>query len=115
MRKEKKAKLANAGWKVSDAKEFLGLSDADSALVEIRVSLAKALKRRRQARKLSQTALATGIGSSQSRVAKMEAGDPSVTIDLLVRSLLWTGTTNAEIGRVIAGAHSRRSAKAHAA
>ena len=115
MRKEKKAKLENAGWKVADAKEFLGLNDADNAVVEIRVSLAKELKRCRQARNLSQTALAKGIGSSQSRVAKMEAGDPSVTIDLLLRSLIWAGTTNAQIGRVIAGAQPKRSAKAHAA
>lgn len=105
MRKGKKAKLESAGWKVANAKDFLGLTDADSAVIDIRVSLARELKRRRVARNLSQAALAKRIGSSQSRVAKMEAGDSSVSIDLLLRSLITSGSTNADIGRVIATAH----------
>jgi predicted transcriptional regulator len=89
---------------VSDAKEFLGLTEADSAVIDVRVSLARALRRLRLARNLSQAALAKRIGSSQSRVAKMEAGDPSVSIDLLLRSLFTSGSTNAAIGRVISKA-----------
>lgn len=104
MRKEKKERLERAGWKVGDAKEFLDLSEAELAVIDVRVSLARELRRRRTARKLSQAALAKRIGSSQSRVAKMEAGDPSVSIDLLLRSLLTSGSTSADIGRVIAKA-----------
>ena len=41
------------------------------------------------------------LGSSQSRVAKMEAADPSVSLDLLVRGLLATGASPRDIGRVL--------------
>src|SRR6266511_2567015 len=102
MRKEKRERLERAGWKVGDAKDFLGLTDADMAVIDLRVSLAAKLRRRSRARNLSQAALAKRIGSSQSRVAKMEAGDPSVSLDLLIRSLLTSGSTNEDIAEVIA-------------
>lgn len=104
MKASKRERLEKAGWKVGDAQEFLELSDTEAALVEVRVSLARDLRRRRKEKKISQATLANRIGSSQSRVAKMEAGDPSVTIDLLMRTLLSTGSTPAEIARVIAEA-----------
>ncbi len=104
MRKAKRKRLERAGWKVGDAKDFLGLSDADTAVIDLRVSLAAELRRWRVARNLSQAALAKRIGSSQSRVAKMEAGDPSVSLDLLIRSLLTSGSTNEDIAEVIAKA-----------
>ncbi len=106
MRKDKKERLERAGWKVSDAQEFLALSEADMALVDVRVSLARELRRRRIAKKLSQAALAHRLGSSQSRVAKMEAGDPSVSLDLLFRSLFTSGSTSADIAHVIAKVHA---------
>ena len=104
MRKDKRERLEHAGWKVGDAKDFLGLTDADMAVIDLRVSLAAELRRRRRARNLSQAALAKRLGSSQSRVAKMEAGDPSVSLDLLIRSLLTSGSTNEDIAEVIAKA-----------
>jgi hypothetical protein len=42
------------------------------------------------------------LKSSQSCIAKMERGDPSVSIDLLIKSLLALGTTRREIAKVIA-------------
>jgi len=104
MRKGQRERLERAGWKVGDAKDFLGLTDADMAVIDLRVSLAAELRRRRRARNLSQAALAKRIGSSQSRVAKMEVGDPSVSLDLLIRSLLTSGSTNEDIAAVIAKA-----------
>lgn len=104
MRKSKKEELERAGWVVGGAQEFLDLSDAEMALIDVRVSLAKALRRRRHRLKISQAAFAKRVGSSQSRVAKMEAGDPSVSIDLLVRSLITSGSSAEEIGKVIATA-----------
>jgi ribosome-binding protein aMBF1 (putative translation factor) len=104
MKTTKRERLEKAGWKIGDAQEFLELSDTEAALVEVRVSLARDLRRRRKEKKISQATLANRIGSSQSRVAKMEAGDPSVTIDLLMKTLLSTGSTPAEIARVIAQA-----------
>ena len=106
MRNDKREKLERAGWRVGDARDFLGLSETEAALVEVRVSLARELRRRRLRKSLSQAALARRIGSSQSRVARMEAGHPSVSLDLLIRSLLTAGSTSSDIGRVIARAGS---------
>ena len=50
---------------------------------------------------LTQVDLAKAVQSSQSRVAKMEAGDPSVSLDLLVRSLIALGTSSKELGKII--------------
>ena len=92
-------RLRAAGWKVGSTKDFLKLSDEEAALVELKLSLAGALKQARQKRRLSQMDLAQRMGSSQSRVAKIEAGDPSVTIDLMVRAILATGATRRELQR----------------
>ncbi len=109
MRKSKKAKLEAAGWRVGTAAEFLKLSKEEAAMIEIKLSLAESLRNRRQTRKLSQTQLARRLGSSQSRVAKMEAGDPSVSIDLLVKALLELGATRAQVAKALAR-RSRRAA-----
>ena len=93
MNATKLKRLRAAGWKVGSTKDFLKLSDEEAALVELKLSLAGALKQARQKRRLSQMDLAQRMGSSQSRVAKIEAGDPSVTIDLMVRAILATGAT----------------------
>ena len=107
MKSDRKNRLEKAGWKVGSTQDFLGLSDAESAVTDIRVSLARELRRRRVGQKYSQADLAKRVGSSQSRVARMEAGDPSVSLDLLLRVLLAFGTTAGEIGRMIgkAGSH----------
>lgn len=70
-------------------------------------ALREALKLQRARQRLSQTELARRIASSQSRVAKMEAGDPSVTLDLLIQALLVAGATRAQVGRAIAGGGRR--------
>lgn len=87
----KRKRLEKAGWKVGTAEEFLNLSREEAAYVELKMHLSKTLLKRRQSLGMSQVAVAKKICSSQSRVAKMEAGDPSVSIDLLVRSLLALG------------------------
>jgi ribosome-binding protein aMBF1 (putative translation factor) len=104
MRREKTAKLTRKGWKVGAVREFLGLSTEEQAYVELRLRLASSLRNRRQRMKLSQAGLAERIGSSQSRVAKMEADDPSVSIDLLVWSLFALGATNRDLARAISHA-----------
>jgi ribosome-binding protein aMBF1 (putative translation factor) len=104
MRAEKRRSLEGKGWKVGSAKDFLGLTDQEAAYIELRVKLAQGLKARRNSRGLSQTELAKVVRSSQSRVAKMEAGDPTVSLDLLVRSLLALGASNRELGQIISRA-----------
>ena len=88
---EKKRKLEKKGWRVGSVSDFLELSPEENAYVELKVRLSKELRQRRQKLGISQVEVAKKLQSSQSRVAKMEAGDPSVSIDLLVRSLLALG------------------------
>lgn len=102
MNPDKRRRLEARGWKFMTVKEFLGLTDDEAAYVELRLKLADGLRARRTAKGISQTALAKTLESSQSRVAKMESGDPSVSLDLLVRSLLALGTSNRELARIIA-------------
>ena len=101
MDKGKKARLENQGWKVGTVAEFLDLTVEESTYIEMKLALSEKLKERRLRKKLTQAQLATAIESSQSRVAKMEAGDPTVSIDLLVKSLLALGVSKKELGRTI--------------
>lgn len=103
MRPAKRNRLEARGWKVGSVKEFLELSDQKAAYIELRLKLAHGLKARRHASGFSQTQLAKAVQSSQSRVAKMEAGDPTVSLDLLVRSLLALGASDRDLGRIIGG------------
>ncbi len=89
------------GWRSGTARDFLGLSEDEAAFIEIRLHLAKAMQHHRRQRRLTQVATARLLDSSQSRVAKMEAGDPGVSVDLLIRSLLRLGATPSGIGRVL--------------
>ena len=106
----KRKRLEAKGWKIGNAREFLKLTDQEEAYVELRLKLADALKRQRLRRNLTQADLAKTMKSSQSRVAKMESGDASVSLDLLVRSLLAIGTSNKELAKVIAGSQINRKA-----
>ncbi len=98
----KKKRLKEAGWRSGSVAEFLELTPEESALIEIKLRLTELIKRARTRRHLSQTALAERLGSSQSRVAKIEAGDPSVSLDLLVRASFASGATRKELARAIA-------------
>ena len=97
-----KARLEGAGWKVGSAAEFLGLDKQEAAFVEMKLALARCLRALRIRRKLSQSRVAELVGSSQSRVAKMESGDRSVSIDLLLRSVLAIGGSPAAVVRALA-------------
>ena len=97
MRPAKMKRLRAAGWKAGGAAEFLGLSEAEAALVELKLALVAALRAMRQKRGLSQTDLAQRLRSSQSRVAKIEAGDATVSLDLIVRALLAAGASRKDV------------------
>ena len=101
MRKAKRKRLTAKGWKIGTVKEFLSLSDEESAYIELKIKLAAGLRERRRQQGLSQLDLAAKLQSSQSRVAKMEAGDPSVSLDLLIRSLISLGASERELSRII--------------
>ena len=101
MDKKKQRRLADAGWHVGSAAEFLDLSPEEELHLEIKLSLADALRARRTKLRLTQAQLAERLGTSQSRVAKMEAGDRSVSIDLLVHALIGLGATRRDLARVL--------------
>ena len=101
MRKAKKERLEKKGWRVGTVEEFLELSPEEAAYIELKLRLSENVRLRRSRKKLSQKAFAGMIRSSQSRVAKMEGGDPSVSIDLLIRSLLALGASHKDLANVI--------------
>jgi ribosome-binding protein aMBF1 (putative translation factor) len=106
--KAKQKKLEAAGWRVGTAQDFLGLSPEEAAFVEVKLALSDTLRARRTQQGLSQAELARRLGSSQSRVAKMEAADASVSVDLLLRGLIASGASKREIGNAIGRTPSRR-------
>ncbi len=91
MNTEKKKKLEKAGWKIGNAEDFLGLTPEESAYIDLKLALSRELRERRERSKMTQAVLARRIGSSQSRIAKAEACDPGISVDLLVRALFATG------------------------
>ena len=110
MKKSKQQRLKNAGWRVGSVEEFLELTPEEAAFIEMKLALAQSVKKRRQAKRLTQTQLARRVGSSQSRVAKIEAGDPSVSIDLMMKTLLAMGASRAQLAKIITRRRARRAA-----
>jgi len=101
MRTAKQNRLERAGWRIGDASDFLGLSEVEAQLLDIKIALARLLRATRTRRRLTQFELAERIGSSQSRVAKLEAGHPSVSVDLLVRSLIALGAKRKDVAKAV--------------
>jgi DNA-binding XRE family transcriptional regulator len=110
MKTRTKKRLKAAGWEVGSAARFLGLTKEDRAFVQLKVALARELRRRRASKDLTQAELAKVVGSSQPRVAFMEAGEDSVSIDLLVSTLFALGMSLSELAGVIRSAGRRRAA-----
>jgi hypothetical protein len=110
MRASKRKALEKAGWRVGTADEFLDLTEEESAFLDLKLSLARELKACRIKRRWTQTHLAGLLSSSQSRVAKMEAADPSVSVDLLVRGLLALGLSRRQLARVVSRDPESRAA-----
>lgn len=109
MDKEKRSRLEAHGWRVGSAEDFLGLTPEEAAYVELRLKLSDAVREYRKKRRLTQVQLAELLQSSQSRVAKAEAADESVSLDLLIRSLLVLGATHQDLAKVITGRGVRAS------
>jgi len=101
MDKKKILKLQQRGWEIGNAADFLGLSQEESNYVDLKVSLSQYLQKKRLTRHMTQENLARLIHSSQSRVAKMEKSDSSVSIDLMIRSLLALGTSKKELAKAL--------------
>jgi DNA-binding XRE family transcriptional regulator len=102
MDKKKKKALESRGYTVGSVDEFLGLSREESEYIDLKMTLSHALAAKRKKSNLTQVQLARKLKSSQSRIAKMEKGDPSVSLDLLVKFLLAIGATKKNIAKMIA-------------
>lgn len=89
-------------WVETTVQEFLKLTDEEMAYIEIKLRLSRAVKDMRQAQGLTQNQFAALVRSSQSRVSKMENGDSSISLDLLVRGLLALGTSSEQLATLIA-------------
>ena len=118
MKESKRKRLEVAGWAVGSADELLGLSAVESLIIDLRLALGQALKARRAKLHISQTTLAGLIKSSQSRVAKMEAAGPEVSLELLLRGLFATGATRRDVASVLdqprrAGKRRRVTSRSH--
>jgi len=101
MNSKKRARLQAHGWRVGSAEEFLELTPEEAAFVETKLALSQCLRQRRTAQKISQAILAKRLKSSQSRVAKMEAADTTVSIDLLLRGLFALGAKPRDVATAI--------------
>ena len=106
----KRKRLEAKGWKVGGVDTFLGLTAVESAMIEVKLALRRAIREWRLRQNISQEELARRMGSSQPRIAAVEAGDPHASIDLLVRALLELGASRADISAlIVADASSRNS------
>jgi DNA-binding XRE family transcriptional regulator len=102
----RRLRLERKGWKIGSAQELLQLSDEEAAYIELKLALSDRLKSLREKKAITQIEMAKLISSSQSRVAKMESGDPSVSIDLLVKALLALGATRRQIAGAMAASRA---------
>jgi len=101
MRKEKIKRLESKGWKVGSVEDFLSLSPEESAYIDLKFNLSANLRKLRTEQNLTQIELAKLLHSSQSRVAKIETGDPTVSLDLIIKSLLALGASKKQLARAI--------------
>ncbi|MDE2997140.1 MAG: helix-turn-helix domain-containing protein [Bacteroidota bacterium] len=111
MDQQKAKRLRSAGWKVGDTSDFLELSPEELEFIEFRLALAQQVKALRLAKGLTQMEMAKAIGSSQSRVAKLEAGDASVSTDLMLRTFFSLGAKRKDLP----GGSGRRATRSRTA
>ena len=104
MNKKKKTRLEKAGWEVGSVGQFLDLSPEEREFIELKLALSRSIRELRVEHGWTQSYVAKRIGSSQSRIAKMEAGDSSVSVDLLVKALLFLGASREDVADIIATA-----------
>ena len=107
----RKKRLESVGFKVGEVADFLDLSPEETAIIEIKLALTQAMRHRSISQKLSQFTIAKRIHSSASRVKKLEAGDPSIPVDMLIRVLLATGATREEVGKIISSGSGNEASR----
>jgi DNA-binding XRE family transcriptional regulator len=106
----KRRQLERAGWTIGEAGDFLGLSVEERRFIEVKLALAAGLRQRRERLGLTQTDVAARFGSSQSRVAKMEAAHRTVSTDLLFKALFHLGASAQAVARLLSPTRRTRAA-----
>src|ERR1700693_6125426 len=101
MKQSQRDKLRKLGYRVLDTQEFLGLSNEERELIDLKISLIKKLKATRSQKKITQQQLARLIHSSQSRIAMIEQGRPDVSLALICKALFAMGVRRRELGKAI--------------
>jgi ribosome-binding protein aMBF1 (putative translation factor) len=103
MDKKRQQQLEEKGFRVGSAADFLELSQEEEAYIDIRLDISNMVKGQRAKKGWTQQQLARAIGSSQSRIAKLEGGDPGISMDLMIKALLQLGTSKKQIGKLLEG------------
>ena len=102
MKSKRRKELEAKGWKFGGVEDFLGLTEEELEYIEVKITLGEMVKDYREKKGLTQVAAAEILNSSQSRLSKIETADPTVSIDLQIKSLLALGASKQEIGQKIA-------------
>ena len=103
MDKKRKQQLEEKVFRVGSAADFLELTPEEEAYIDIRLDISNMVQSQRGKRGWTQDQLARAIGSSQSRIAKLEGGDPGISMDLMIKALLRLGTSKKQIGKLLEG------------
>lgn len=103
MDKKKRKQLEDKGFRVGSVSDFLELTPEEEAYIDIRLDISSLVKAQRAKSGWTQEQLARAIGSSQSRIAKLEGGDPGISLDLMIKALLRLGTSKKQIGKLLEG------------
>ncbi|REL37965.1 XRE family transcriptional regulator [Rhodohalobacter sp. SW132] len=103
MDKKKRKILEEKGYRVGSASDFLELTPEEETYIDIRLDISKLVKTQRAKKGWTQEQLAQAIGSSQSRIAKLEGGDQGISLDLMIKALLRLGTTKKQMGKLFEG------------
>jgi ribosome-binding protein aMBF1 (putative translation factor) len=102
---KKRKALQAAGWKFGDAAEFLEMTDAERQMLDIRVEAALAVRRQREAMRLTQKELARRIKTSQPRMVRIEHAAQDVSLDQILEAYAAAG------GRIALTNKKRRELK----
>ncbi len=101
MDKDKQAKLASKGWKISTVNDFLDLTHAEAVYIELRLALSQNLKQRQTQKQLTSSQFAQLLNANHSQIEKLETGEASISLDFLIRSLLTLGATVKELAEIM--------------
>lgn len=92
MKAEKRARLEKLGYRIyEDAADWLGLTDEEKRLLDLRMSVTQAVRDLRTSLGLTQAQLAEKLGSTQPRIANLELGQRGFSMDFAVKALLAMG------------------------